>query len=120
MVGGSAPHAVAPAASLGLFSGYGSTASSGVDWNTDGSVGYSDYNNIDWSLDRGLACPRPNQQQYVAAASPYEANMNGRTRSMGMGMGVQEAALVGNGREWTSPFEGKDLFSLSRQYVPPL
>ncbi|CAN6805818.1 unnamed protein product [Brassica oleracea] len=119
--GGSASsqHAVAPAASLGLFSGYGSTSSSGVDWNTDGSAGYSDYNNIDWSLDRGLACPRPNQQQYVAASSPYEANMNGRTRTMGMGMGVQEAALVGNGREWTSPFEGKDLFSLSRQYVPP-
>nr|VDC86021.1 unnamed protein product [Brassica oleracea] len=119
--GGSASsqHAVAPAASLGLFSGYGSTSSSGVDWNTDGSAGYSDYNNIDWSLDRGLACPRPNQQQYVAASSPYEANMNGRTRTMGMAMGVQEAALVGNGREWTSPFEGKDLFSLSRQYVPP-
>ncbi|KAJ0260830.1 hypothetical protein HA466_0040740 [Hirschfeldia incana] len=107
----SAQHAVAPAASLGLFSGYGSTSSSRVDWNTDGSVGYSDYNNIDWSLDRGLASPRPNQ----AASSSYEANMNGRTRTMG----VQEAALVGNGREWTSPFEGKDLFSLSRQYVPP-
>ena len=118
--GGSASvqHAVAPAASLGLFSGYGSS-SSAVDWNTDGSVGHSDYNNIDWSLDRGLASPKPNQQQYMATASPYEANMNGRTRSMGMAMGVQEAALVGNGREWTSPFEGKDLFSLSRQYVPP-
>ncbi|KAF8118184.1 hypothetical protein N665_0006s0177 [Sinapis alba] len=107
----SAPHALAPAASLGLFSGYGTTSSSAVDWNTDGSVGYSDYNNIDWSLDRGLSCPRTNQ----AASSSYEANMYGRTRTMG----VQEAALVGNGREWTSPFEGKDLFSLSRQYVPP-
>ncbi|KAJ4908491.1 Ubiquitin-associated/translation elongation factor EF1B protein [Raphanus sativus] len=111
MSGGTAPHTVAPAASLGLFSGYGSTSSSGLDWNTDGSVGYSDYNNIDWSLDRGLASPRPN----LAASSSYEAHMNGRTRTMG----VQEAALVGNGREWTSPFEGKDLFSLSRQYVPP-
>ncbi|KAH0907485.1 hypothetical protein HID58_039312 [Brassica napus] len=108
-------------ASLGLFSGYGSTPSSGLEWNTDGSAAKSDYNNIDWSLDRGLACPRP---QY-AEASPYETNMNGRTRMMGngngmsMAMGAQEAALVGNGREWTSPFEGKDLFSLSRQYVPP-
>ncbi|KAG2334249.1 hypothetical protein Bca52824_005429 [Brassica carinata] len=109
-------NAVAPAASLGLFSGYGSTSSSVVDWNTDGSVGYSDYNNIDWSLDRGLASPKPNQ----AASSSYEANMNGRTRAMGMAMGVvKEAAIVGNGREWTSPFEGQDLFSLSRQYVPP-
>ena len=121
VVGGSAPHTVAPAASLGLFSGYGSTPSSGLEWNTDGSAAKSDYNNIDWSLDRGLACPRP---QYVEA-SPYETNMNGRTRMMGngngmsMAMGAQEAALVGNGREWTSPFEGKDLFSLSRQYVPP-
>ncbi|KAL0709401.1 hypothetical protein Bca4012_016379 [Brassica carinata] len=112
----SAQNAVAPAASLGLFSGYGSTSSSVVDWNTDGSVGYSDYNNIDWSLDRGLASPKPNQ----AASSSYEANMNGRTRAMGMAMGVvKEAAIVGNGREWTSPFEGQDLFSLSRQYVPP-
>ncbi|KAL0888070.1 hypothetical protein Bca101_012053 [Brassica carinata] len=124
MAGGSSPHAVAPAASLGLFSGYGSaTPSSGLEWSTDGPVAKLDYNNIDWSLDRGLACPRP-QQQYVEA-SPYETNMNGRTRMMGngngmsMAMGAQEAALVGNGREWTSPFEGKDLFSLSRQYVPP-
>ncbi|CAH8303356.1 unnamed protein product [Eruca vesicaria subsp. sativa] len=120
IAGGSAPQAVAPAASLGLFSGYGTTSSSGLDWNTDGPVGHLDYNNIDWSLDRGLACPRPNQQQYVpAATSQYEANMNGRTRTMGMAMGVHEAALVGNGREWSSPFEGNDLFSLSRQYVPP-
>ncbi|CAH8319883.1 unnamed protein product [Eruca vesicaria subsp. sativa] len=121
MAVGSAPHAVAPAASLGLFSGYGSASPSGIDWNADGSKGKYDYNKIDWSLDRGLACPRQEEQQYVAAASPYEADMNGRTRmnGMGMAMGVQEAALVGNGREWTSPFEGKDLFGLSRQYVPP-
>lgn len=127
MAGASAPLAVAPAASLGLFSGFGSaphSSSSGLDWNTDGSLGHLDYNNIDWSLDKGLACPRPSQQ-YVATSSPYEAPMNGRTRmmangnAMGVAMGVQEAALVGNGREWTSPFEGKDLFSLSRQYVPP-
>ncbi|CAA0402150.1 unnamed protein product [Arabidopsis thaliana] len=134
MAGSSAPPAVAPAASLGLFSGFGSLAgssSSGLDWNTDGSLGHLDYNNIDWSLDKGLACVRPSQQYvaasspYSAASSPYEAHMNGRTRmmtngnGMGVAMGVQEAALVGNGREWTSPFEGKDLFSLSRQYVPP-
>ncbi|XP_018471723.2 uncharacterized protein LOC108843118 [Raphanus sativus] len=114
------PHTVAPAASLGLFSGYGSASSSGIDWSADGSIGKYDYNKIDWSLDRGLACPRQDQQEYVAAsASPYEAEMNGRTRMNGMGV-VQEAALVGNGgREWTSPFEGKDLFGLSRQYVPP-
>ncbi|KAJ0243349.1 hypothetical protein HA466_0194150 [Hirschfeldia incana] len=124
MAGASAPHTLAPAASLGLFSGYGSTPSSGLEWSTDGSAAKSDYNNIDWSLDRGLACPRPTQQQYMEA-SPYETNINGRTRMMGngngmsMAMGAQEAALVGNGREWTSPFEGKDLFSLSRQYVPP-
>ncbi|CAA7039826.1 unnamed protein product [Microthlaspi erraticum] len=127
MGGASSPLAVAPAASLGLFSGYGSVhsrGSTGLDWNADGTVGHLDYNNIDWSLDKGLICPRPEQQQYLSA-SPYEVQMNGRTRmmgngnGMGMAMGVQEAALVGNGREWTSPFEGKDLFSLSRQYVPP-
>ncbi|KAL1199161.1 hypothetical protein V5N11_014657 [Cardamine amara subsp. amara] len=129
MGGGSAPLAVSPAASLGLFSGFGSVPASGspsgLDWKMDGSKGHLDYNSIDWSLDRGLALPRPSQQQYVAAASTYEAQMNGRTRMMGNGngmgvaMGVQEAALVGNGRDWTSPFEGKDLFSLSRQFVPP-
>uniref|UniRef100_A0A1J3K1I6 UBA domain-containing protein n=1 Tax=Noccaea caerulescens TaxID=107243 RepID=A0A1J3K1I6_NOCCA len=127
MGGASSPLAVAPAASLGLFSGYGSVhsgGSTGLDWNADGTVGHLDYNNIDWSLDKGLVCPRTSQQQYLGA-SPYEAQINGRTRmmgngnGMGMAMGVQEAALVGNGREWTSPFEGKDLFSLSRQYVPP-
>ncbi|EOA20212.1 hypothetical protein CARUB_v10000507mg [Capsella rubella] len=124
MAGASAPLAVAPAASLGLFSGFGNSSSSGLDWSADGSVGHLDYNNIDWSLDRGIGIPRPSQQ-YVATSSPYEAHMNGRTRmmangnGMGVALGVQEAALVGNGREWTSPFEGKDLFSLSRQYVPP-
>ncbi|KAG2241283.1 hypothetical protein Bca52824_096734 [Brassica carinata] len=46
--GGSAPpHAVAPAASLGLFSGYGSASSPGIDWNADGSIGKYDYNKID-------------------------------------------------------------------------
>ncbi|CAN8236656.1 unnamed protein product [Cochlearia groenlandica] len=113
--GSSTPVSVAPAASLGLFSGYGASGTtSGLDWNTDGSMGQLDYNNIDWSLDKGLACPRPNQQ-YVGA-STYETHMNGRTRMISNGMGLQ---LQESSREWTSPFEGKDLFSLSRQFVPP-
>ncbi|CAN8256560.1 unnamed protein product [Cochlearia groenlandica] len=120
----SAPVVLAPAASLGLFTGYGSVpasgSSSGLDWNTDRSMGQLDYNNIDWSLDKGLACPRPRQQQYAATSSYEAVHMNGRTRMMANGTRrVQDSSFVGNVREWTSPFEGKDLFSLSRQFVPP-
>ncbi|KAL5582996.1 hypothetical protein UlMin_015438 [Ulmus minor] len=138
---------LAPASSLGLFSGLGSAGSSGasspVDWSTANSTMHFDYNHIDWSLDRGLPPPRSNglwqgltsyanystnfyepkasglatQPAMRSSASP---NMNGISIA-----GLQDGGAVSPGtsaadagaRDWTSPFEGEDLFSLPRQFV---
>ncbi|XP_010536149.1 PREDICTED: uncharacterized protein LOC104811209 [Tarenaya hassleriana] len=133
--------AVAAAASLGLFSGFGPAPTSGsshssLDWNTGDSMGQLDYTNIDWSLDKSPSFPRPDRQFPSSRTSAYNHNTDryidrpwNRMRSDGWnGMGIVGMQEVGigsggeiqrgkNARDWTSPFEGKDLFSLSRQFV---
>ncbi|OMO62020.1 hypothetical protein COLO4_33266 [Corchorus olitorius] len=135
--------ALAAASSLGLFTGLGSTSSSGasspVDWSSGSSMAQLDYNNIDWSLDRGLSSsPRPGGI-WLGPTSPmksshmYYPNTNGLSAKPAMrltpnGNGVPIPGLQDGGvapaesstpgsQEWTSPFEGKDLFSLPRQFV---
>lgn len=100
---------LAAASFLGLFSGGGAQAAH-VDWNGDWSSQF-DYTNIDWSLNR-IPSPsslRPNGMWMGSgtkvAARPAAAN--------GVGVGV----VGGGSREWTSPFEEKDLFSLPRKFV---
>lgn len=136
---------LAAAASLGLFTGLGSAAlpsgaSSLVDWSTGGSMQF-DYANIDWSLDRGLSSPRSNA--LWAGLSPfrkgnkssniYNSNTSGLGAQPSMGSvhsngsivpmpglqdgGIASAESSAGSREWSSPFEGKDLFSLPRQFV---
>ncbi|KAI9086847.1 hypothetical protein K1719_031170 [Acacia pycnantha] len=133
------------AASLGLFSGLGSAATSGassaVDWNTGGSMQF-DYANIDWSLDRGL--PSPTSNALWVGLSPftkgnssniYNSNTSGLVTQPSMrsfhsngsivplpglqdgGIASAEVSAGSSSREWSSPFEGKDLFSLPRQFV---
>ncbi|CAI9781337.1 unnamed protein product [Fraxinus pennsylvanica] len=129
------------ASSLGLFSGLGTNGASGssspVDWNTGNSMSQLDYTNIDWSLDRGSRL-RPGELW-----SGTNSSMQNNTRSYGSfayGLGISTKRPVlsnGNGasipglqngittsettasvsRDWTSPFEEKDLFSLPRQFV---
>ncbi|KAG8371053.1 hypothetical protein BUALT_Bualt13G0046900 [Buddleja alternifolia] len=140
--GGASP-ALAPASSLGLFSGIGSNGSPGssspVDWNTGGSMMQFDYTSIDWSLDRGSLTNRPNG---LWTAANYSMQNNARIYdSFGYGVGVKSAMrpILSNGngavipglqdgvgaseqsgggsREWTSPFEERDIFSLPRQFV---
>ncbi|CAL0315832.1 unnamed protein product [Lupinus luteus] len=134
---------LAAAASLGLFSGLGSAATSGasspVDWSTGGSMHF-DYTNIDWSVGRSISPPRSKASwPGVAPLSKSTAQFYGSNASgvvaqppfrsvpsnggMGPMSGLQdggvpsaETAPVGS-REWRSPFEGKDLFSLPRQFV---
>ncbi|XP_028778688.1 uncharacterized protein LOC114737066 [Neltuma alba] len=132
------------AASLGLFSGSGSAATSGasspVDWSTGGSMHF-DYTSIDWSLDRGVSSPRSNA--LWLGLSPftknghshiYDSNTSGMVTQPSMrsvasngslvpmpglqdgGVASAESSSAGS-REWSSPFEGKDLFSLPRQFV---
>lgn len=144
---------LAAASSLGLFSGLGTSGSSGptspVDWSTSGSMQQLDYTNIDWSLDRTMPSLRPGGLRMGVSSfmqnntHTYDSNTNGvganpgvrlvpSNRSSGISIpGSQDrvantetstTAAGPSSREWTSPFEGKDLFSLPRQFVssPPL
>lgn len=136
---------LAPASSLGLFSGLGSSncasgSTSPVDWNTSGSMPSCDYTSIDWSLDRSMFPPKHNSMWvglgtyprngthiYDSGASALGVNLAMRpSSSNGNGVpmvGLQDGGAAtadssgGGSREWTSPFEGKDLFSLPRQFV---
>ncbi|XP_057954314.1 uncharacterized protein LOC131148554 [Malania oleifera] len=134
---------LAAASSLGLFSGVGlsstSDPSSAVEWNTSDSMQPLDYTSIDWSLDRGLPSLKPNGSWLGMASFAKNDHMyESHASAVGLGppmrlipshgngvpfSGLQDAgaatveASAGGSREWTSPFEGKDLFSLPRQFV---
>lgn len=127
------------ASSLGLFSAGSSGASSPVDWNTGGSMLHLDYTNIDWTLDRGLPPSRPNglllgvasymksntsMNMYEAKASgaqplmrPGSASSNVNAVSIASGASSSDSATAAGFRDWTSPFEGEDLFTVPRQFV---
>ncbi|XP_052187525.1 uncharacterized protein LOC127798190 [Diospyros lotus] len=139
---GSSP-TLAAASSLGLFSSLGSNGSSGssspVDWNTGRSMVQLDYTNIDWSLDLRSSGSKPSgtwqgvtsiMQSNANIYDPYTAKLSARTalgpaltNSGGVALagfqdGVSPAEMSASGsREWSSPFEEKDLFSLPRQFV---
>ncbi|KAJ9699048.1 hypothetical protein PVL29_007900 [Vitis rotundifolia] len=136
---------LAAASSLGLFSGLGSTVSSGssspVDWSTGGQMQLLDYTSIDWTLDRNLSNGRPSGGLWQGMASLVNNNayMHDSNASVVVGNptmriippngngipipGLQGGgsanaeASAGSSREWTSPFEEKDLFSLPRRFV---
>uniref|UniRef100_A0A1J3K435 UBA domain-containing protein n=2 Tax=Noccaea caerulescens TaxID=107243 RepID=A0A1J3K435_NOCCA len=129
---------ISAASSLGLFSAVGSAGTSGppspIDWSSGGSV---DYTSIDWSLDQGL-CQNTRfngiWSESKSSSHMYDPNMNryslkgsmgGRVNSgndvlmESAGVGVAVETKPATSQDWTSPFEGKDFFSLSRQYVSP-
>ncbi|CAH1419322.1 unnamed protein product [Lactuca virosa] len=136
---------LAAASSLGLFSGMGSGGAPGgttgagegagagagagaahVDWHGDWSSQF-DYTNIDWSLNR-IPSPsslRPNGMWMGGSGSkmavrPVAANglLHHHTDGVGVGVvGGGSEAVGGGSREWSSPFEEKDLFSLPRKFV---
>ncbi|XP_057954323.1 uncharacterized protein LOC131148560 [Malania oleifera] len=135
---GSSP-TLAAASSLGLFSGLGSSGSSGssspVDWSTGASMLHLDYTNIDWSLDRGLSSSKPHglwlgmapfmmdeSDASGVGAKPAVRSIPSNRNGVLIG-GLQDGGVAtaetpaANSREWSSPFEGKDLFSLPRQFV---
>ncbi|CAA3014135.1 uncharacterized protein LOC111405854 isoform X1 [Olea europaea subsp. europaea] len=134
---------LAPASSLGLFSALGTNGSSGssylVDWSTGSSTLQLDYTNIDWSVDRGSPMSRPGgfwpgENAFRGNSThAYDSNTSGRgiktairpvvsngNRVFIPGLQNRVAASqtsAGGSREWTSPFEEGDIFSLSRQCV---
>uniref|UniRef100_A0A1D1XWF1 UBA domain-containing protein n=2 Tax=Anthurium amnicola TaxID=1678845 RepID=A0A1D1XWF1_9ARAE len=136
----SSPSSLAVPSSLGLFTGWGSSGSSGssspVDWSSTGNLMMQcDYASIDWSLESTplrskLGSSATNDLFYNAWATTVMGTKLGR---QGINGGVCFAGLQDNGiaidpsppagsHEWTSPFAGKDLFSLSRRFdtSPPM
>lgn len=129
------------ASSLGLFSGLGTNVTSGstspVDWKMGTSMSQLDYTNIDWSLDRGSSTLGTGGlwsgvnslvQNNTRPHNSFTYGVKSATRpvlSNGSGIpipGLQDGIVstetaVGGSREWTSPFEEKDIFSLPRQFV---
>ncbi|KAI3795883.1 hypothetical protein L1987_38543 [Smallanthus sonchifolius] len=120
---GSTPQ-LAAATSLGLFSGFGSNGISGssqVDWNGDWPSQF-DYTNIDWSLNRPAGNAFiPNGLWMGSGSSPGRSAVRPASSVGGLhhpdGVGGGSEASGGGSREWTSPFEEKDLFSLPQQFV---
>ncbi|GER40688.1 ubiquitin-associated domain-containing family protein [Striga asiatica] len=134
---GSGSPSLSAASSLGLFSGIGSSGSSSpVDWSTGSSSLQLDYTSIDWSLDLGTLPTRPNGL-WAGGSYPVQGKGPGFD-SFAYGMGMKAAAMrpvlasggglpegiagsgetgSGSSREWTSPFEERDIFSLPRQFV---
>ncbi|XP_024959841.1 uncharacterized protein LOC112500567 isoform X1 [Cynara cardunculus var. scolymus] len=108
---------LAAASSLGLFSGNGGGAgTSQVDWNGDWSSQF-DYTNIDWSLNR---LPSPVRGSWLRPNGMWlggDVSATGRSAVRPTIVGNGNDASGGGSREWTSPFEEKDLFSLPRQFV---
>ncbi|XP_023639656.1 uncharacterized protein LOC17888802 isoform X2 [Capsella rubella] len=134
------PPSISAASSLGLFSAVGSAGTSGasspIDWVSGG--GSVHYTNIDWSLDQGLSQNsrfngnwsglKSSSHTYDTNMSRYSLNgsMGGRVNSSNSGSMenagagvIVETQQAATSQDWTSPFEGKDIFSLSRQYVSP-
>ncbi|XP_047175147.1 uncharacterized protein LOC124842657 [Vigna umbellata] len=113
--------------SLGLFSGQtGARAFSShshVDWNTGGMMPEFDYTRVDWTLD----CTSLSSKQGGLRLG-ISANISGNRMSNSCMAGLQNVCMSRNTssfsglREWTSPFEGNDIFSLPRSFVtsPPL
>ncbi|XP_077218212.1 uncharacterized protein LOC143852623 [Tasmannia lanceolata] len=112
--------------SLGLFTGWGSTGTSGssspVDWSTGGSIPQCDYNSIDWSVESSSSS-RPNGlclglPSYVKSGQVYNESSVTSAGAKGTKFaGVATDSTSAGSHEWTSPFTGTDLFSLPRQFV---
>ncbi|KAJ6934443.1 hypothetical protein NC651_009458 [Populus alba x Populus x berolinensis] len=122
----SLPSLAAPS-SLGLFTGWGSAGtlgSSHVDWNTGGLMSEFDYTSIDWTLDSSMLSSKSNglwlglSSLLRNTSSTRTSSTNGSFLSGLRDSGVaKETSSSAGSREWTSPFAGKDMFSLPRQFV---
>ncbi|KAJ6414513.1 hypothetical protein OIU84_003503 [Salix udensis] len=119
----SLPPLAAPS-SLGLFTGAGTLGSSHAGWNTGGLVSEFDYTSIDWTLDSNMLSSKSNGL-WLGLSSLLRNTSSTRTSSTNSSFlsglrdsGVaKETSSSAGSREWTSPFAGKDIFSLPRQFV---
>lgn len=118
---------LAAPASLGLFSGWGPLRSSNsVGWSSVDSSSQRDYSSIDWSLDLAqLRLPVKVDGQLSDARSAMMMARNARERLVANGVyisGLHDSGSFVTGpsassasQEWTTPFEGKDLFGIPRR-----
>ncbi|XP_057976218.1 uncharacterized protein LOC131163620 [Malania oleifera] len=123
-MGSSSPSLAVPP-SLGLFSGWGSMGTSGssspVDWNTGGSMPECDYTSIDWTLEANSSSSKSNG--LWLGLSSFLKNNSGASLAGTNGICISElqdgmAMEAPSGtHEWTSPFAGKDIFRVPRQFV---
>lgn len=113
--------------SLGLFSGHQNAARTlsshyHMDWNTGGMMPEFDYTSIDWSLNA------PSSSSSGQGLSSVLRNSYGNRRGSSCMSGLQSVGMARENtssaglREWTTPFAGKDIFSVPRQFVtsPPM
>ncbi|KAH0465569.1 hypothetical protein IEQ34_005672 [Dendrobium chrysotoxum] len=119
--------------SLGLFTSWGSSGSSASssqnDWNTSGLTAHRDYTSIDWSLDLSSRSPLRNDMQSDSWSTMFMGGNATARPHMNVGGGIylpglQEGSGLladssgpSNSHEWSNPFEGSDLFRVTRQYV---
>ncbi|XP_051120354.1 uncharacterized protein LOC127244081 [Andrographis paniculata] len=153
--------ALAPPASLGLYSGIGANNPSGssslADWTMDKTTPQFDYTSIDWSVGTRTLFPRAKDMSNGFRGGSNYSRLNSATGPFAFGLGmktnVRPAAVLssnatsgtaaipipglqdsGNGgsggsgdptttaadggsRDWTSPFEENDLFTIPRLFV---
>ncbi|KAJ6392941.1 hypothetical protein OIU77_022424 [Salix suchowensis] len=122
----SLPSLAAPS-SLGLFTGWGSAGtlgSSHVDWNTGSLMPEFDYTSIDWTLNSNLLSSKSNglwmdlssllRNTSITRGSSTNSSFLSGLRGSGM---AKETSSSAGSSEWTSPFAGKDMFSLPRQFA---
>lgn len=111
--------------SLGLFSGHQNAARTfsshpHMDWNTSGLVPEFDYTSIDWSLNVPFSSVSGGLWLGISSLlrNSY-GNRRGSSCMSGMQSGGmnRESSPSSGLKEWTTPFAGKDIFSVPRQFV---
>lgn len=132
LMGGASSPSFSVPPSLGLFSDWGSSGSLGsnsqVDWQTGWLVPEFDYASIDWTLDSSLLGASKRNGLWLGISSllgdrPVSRMVASDKRVQFSGWqdgGVvcgDPASSSGVSTEWSSPFAGKDIFSLPRQMV---
>ncbi|XP_057453527.1 uncharacterized protein LOC130745357 [Lotus japonicus] len=111
--------------SFGLVSGHQNAARtfsslSHMDRSTRGMMPEFDYNSVDWSLD----CTSSSKSGGLwPGTSSLLSNSDGNRMGSSYITGLQNVGMARDSsssdglREWTSPFAGKDMFSVPRQFV---
>ncbi|URE37234.1 UBA TS-N domain containing protein [Musa troglodytarum] len=122
--------------SPGIFTGWGSSGSSvssPADWSAGGSAP-RDYTSIDWSLDTTLLRPSITKSDRLSATWSTMF-MGGRAARPGTdaaatggvyvpsgmmhddGLSTDPSSYSSGSLEWSSPFAGRDMFSVPRRFV---